>query len=317
MSRNDELYDDLSRLNNELINLQRQLAKKNVELEKARDELERRVEERTAELRAANERLREEIAERRRIEKESRTLRDELAHLNRVELVGALTAAIAHETNQPLAAILANARAALRFLDRDTPDLREVRDALEEIVADDKRAGEVIVRVRKMVKHEEAHSEPYDLSAVIAEVLQLIRGQVALHGATITEDFVPSLPMLRGDPVQIQQVMLNLLVNALEAVSDQAEDARQVTLSTRTAGDDGVVVAVADSGPGFDPAIMGSVFESFFSTKRQGMGLGLSIARDLVVAHGGRLDVESAPDQGSRFTIWLPGSVVPDAAGGE
>ena len=233
MSRNEELYDDLSRLNNELINLQRQLAKKNVELEKAHDELERRVEERTAELRAANVRLHEEIAERRRIEQESRELRDELAHLNRVELVGALTAAIAHETNQPLAAILANARAALRFLNRDTPDLGEVREALEEIVADDKRAGEVIVRVRRMVKHEEADREPYDLNDVIAEVLQLVRGQVALHGATITEDLAPSLPVLQGDPVQIQQVMLNLIRNAVDAMDQTEPDDRDITVRAR------------------------------------------------------------------------------------
>jgi C4-dicarboxylate-specific signal transduction histidine kinase len=306
MSRNDELYDDLSRLNNELVNLQRELSKKNVELEKAHNQLERRVEERTAELRAANERLREEIAERERIEEESQKLRDELARLNRVGLVGALTAAIAHETNQPLAAILANARAALRFLDRDTPDLREVREALEEIVADDKRAGEVIVSLQKMVKKEEAQKEPYDLNTVIAEVLQLIRNQVALHGATITEDLCPSLPMLQGDPVQIQQVMLNLLMNALEAVRDQAEDAREVAVATRSDGEDGVSVEVIDSGPGIDPAIMESIFESFFSTKRQGMGLGLTLSRRIVDAQGGHVEAQNLPGGGAKVSFWLP-----------
>ena len=169
MARDEELYDDLSRLNNELVNLQRELAKKNVALEAARGELERRVEERTADLRDANERLREEIEERLRIEAESQRLRAELTHANRIGILGVLAAAIAHETNQPLAAMLNNAQAALRLLQQEPPDLREVREALEEIVADDRRAATVIDRLRSMARKEEVHRAPYDLNGVVGD----------------------------------------------------------------------------------------------------------------------------------------------------
>ncbi len=306
MSRNDELYDDLSRLNNELVNLQRELAKKNVELQKAHDQLELRVEERTADLRAANERLREEIEERRLAEEESKKLRTELAHMNRVGIMGALTAAIAHETNQPLAAILSNAQAALRFLDAEPPDLREVRDALVDIVSDDKRAGSVIHRLRRMAKKEAIHREPYELNALVREVVHLIHGEIVFLKATVTEDLDPSIRMLHGDPVQIQQVILNLLMNALDAIRDQAEDARRVILTTRAVGGDGVSVSVTDSGPGVDPQNMETIFESFFTTKSHGMGLGLTLCRTIVEAQGGEMKAENIARGGAKVSFRLP-----------
>jgi C4-dicarboxylate-specific signal transduction histidine kinase len=305
MSPDENLYNELSRINNELVNLQRELAKKNAELQKARDDLERRVEERTIDLRTANERLREQIAERRRAEEESQRLRAELAHMNRVGMMGILTAAIAHETNQPLAAILSNAQAALRFLDGDPPDLVELREALEDIVADDKRAGDVIYRLRKMAKKEELRRKPYDLNTVIGDVLRLIESEVILRKASVTRDLDTGISMLHGDAVQVQQVILNLLLNALDAMQAQPEKTRRVLLSTRPV-DGGVMVGVSDSGPGIDPEIIETIFESFMTTKGHGMGLGLTLCRTIIEAQGGHVQAENLPQGGARISFWLP-----------
>jgi C4-dicarboxylate-specific signal transduction histidine kinase len=306
MSGNGELFDDLSRLNNELINLQRELAKSNVELRKARDELELRVDERTADLRAVNQRLREQIEERQRAEEESQKLRTEIAHLNRVGIMGALTAAIAHETNQPLAAILSNAQAALRFLSAEPPDLQEVREALEDIVADDKRAGAVIHRLRRMAKKQELHREPVELNALIRDVLHLVHSEIVLHKVVVTEELDPEVGTLHGDPVQIQQVILNLLMNALDAMSEQAEGARRVILTTHSEDGDGVTVSVIDSGPGVKPEILDSIFESFFTTKSHGLGLGLTLCKTIVEAQGGHMKAENLRDGGAKISFWLP-----------
>jgi C4-dicarboxylate-specific signal transduction histidine kinase len=306
MSLDEQLYDDLSRLNNELVNLQRELAKKNVELQKARDELERRVEERTTDLRTANERLREEISERLRAEQESQRLRAELAHLNRVEMIGVLTAAIAHETNQPLAAILSNAQAALRFLDGEPPDLGEVREALEDIVADDKRAGDVIHRLRKMAKKEELRREHYDLNTVVEDVINLAHSEIVLRRAVVTKDLESGIQTLHGDPIQIQQVVLNLLMNALDVMHTEPEDERRVLVSTRSEGNDRVRVSVADSGPGVKPEILKTIFDSFFTTKSHGMGLGLTLCKTIVEAQGGQMQAKNLSQRGAEISFWLP-----------
>jgi C4-dicarboxylate-specific signal transduction histidine kinase len=220
--------------------------------------------------------------------------------------MGALTAAIAHETNQPLAAILSNAQAALRFLDVEPPDLREVRGALEDIVADDKRAGSVIHRLRRMAKKEAIHREAYDLNALVREVVHLVHGEIVLLKATVTEALDPSIRMLHGDPIQIQQVVLNLLMNALDAIRDQAEDTRRVILATRAESGDKVLVSVTDSGPGVDPQNMETIFESFFTTKSQGMGLGLTLCRTIVEAQGGQMKAENTSRGGAKVSFTLP-----------
>jgi PAS domain S-box-containing protein len=247
-----------------------------------------------------------DITETKAMEAESRRLRAHLAHMDRVGTVGALTAAIAHETNQPLAAILTNAQAALRLMSTDTPDLEEVRSALEDIVADDKRAGKVIHGLRAMVKKQERQSQPYDLNGIIREVLSLIHSEIVIRKASVTTSLEPGIPMIHGDPVQIQQVIMNLLINALDAVMAKTTAARYIFVSTGTESDDGIKVNVADSGPGIDPEKIDSIFHSFFTTKAAGMGLGLTICRSIIEEHEGRLWVENRPHGGARFSFWLP-----------
>ncbi len=247
-----------------------------------------------------------DVTEMKTMEAESRRLRAQLAHLDRVGTVGALTAAIAHETNQPLAAILSNAQAALRLLSAEPPDLEEVRDALEDIIADDKRAGKVIHGLRAMVKREERQSEPYELNGVIREVLNLVHSEIVIRKVSVTTSLEPRIPTVYGDPIQIQQVILNLLMNALDAVKTQPTDARYIFVSTGTEADGGVTVNVADSGRGVAPEQIDDVFQSFFTTKAHGMGLGLTICRSIVEAHGGRMWAENRPHGGVRFSFRLP-----------
>jgi PAS domain S-box-containing protein len=247
-----------------------------------------------------------DITELKTIEAESRRLRAQLAHLDRVGTVGALTAAIAHETNQPLAAILSNAQAGLRFLGADEPDLDEVREALEDIVRDDKRAGKVIHGLRALVKKEERHREPYDLNGVIGEVLHLIHSETVIRNASVATDLDPEIPVVFGDPIQIQQVILNLLVNALDAIDAQPEDARRILVSTWSERDGGATVSVTDSGPGVEPEKIEDIFNPFYSSKTQGMGLGLAVCRSIVEAHGGRLWAENPSSGGASFSFRLP-----------
>jgi PAS domain S-box-containing protein len=247
-----------------------------------------------------------DITEMRSMEAESRRLRAQLAHLDRVGTVGALTAAIAHETNQPLAAILSNAQAALRLMNAERPDLEEVRGALEDIVADDKRASKVIHGLRAMVKKQERQVESYDLNGVVREVMNLVQSEIILRKASVTTRLEPEIPIAYGDPVQIQQVVLNLLMNALDAVRTQPPHARHIFVSTGTEARGDVTVSVADSGQGVDGDQIEDVFQSFFTTKAHGMGLGLTICRSIVEEHGGRMWAENRPQGGARFSFRLP-----------
>ena len=253
-------------------------------------------------LRASNR----DITERKQMEKRSKLLRDELAHMDPVSTVGALTSAIAHEVNQPLGAILSNVQAALRYLNHENPDLDEVREALLDASRDDKRAAEVIHRLRNMVKKEESVNEPFDINAVITEAINLVKSESALLGVTVQKDFKSGIPALNGDPIQIQQVIINLLTNAMDAMKDRPADARRIFLSTRSDRDKGATVTVIDTGPGLTTGQIETVFNPFYSTKAEGMGLGLAVCRSIIEVHGGHIGVENGPDGGAMFKFYLP-----------
>ncbi|HSP94147.1 MAG TPA: PAS domain S-box protein [Thermoanaerobaculia bacterium] len=247
-----------------------------------------------------------DITERKQAELALEQQRNELAHLSRVTMLGELSGSLAHELNQPLSAILSNAQAAQRFLASDASDLDEVRDILKDIVEQDKRAGEVIRRLRLLLTKGEVHRQPLDLSEVLLEVLKLVRGDLVNQGVAVASDLAPDLPPVSGDRVQIQQVMLNLVMNGCDAMS-ATERARR-TLLVRTARENGggVLVSVGDRGCGIPQEKLARVFDPFFTTKRQGMGLGLAVCRSIIEAHDGRLWVESEPGVGATFHFTIP-----------
>ncbi|WP_437489844.1 response regulator [Sorangium sp. So ce1014] len=284
----------------------RALSEKNDELARARASLEVEVARRTEELRAANQRLAREIELSRAAELKVQKAQDELAHLNRVSAMSELAASIAHELNQPLAAILSNAQAAQRLLARTPPDVAEARAALDDIVADDRRAAKVIERMRAMLRKGELTAVALDLGEVVREVARLVASAALLAGATLRIELAPGLPRVRGDGIQLQQVLLNLLVNALDAVSRRPPEARLVVVRARPADGGGVELSVADSGEGVLPADLERIFEPFFTSKAQGLGVGLAISRSIVEAHGGRLWAERGAGEGATFRCALP-----------
>jgi len=230
----------------------------------------------------------------------------ELAHLSRVTMLGELSGSLAHELNQPLTAILSNAQAAQRFLAHDKVDLDELRDILKDIVDEDKRAGEVIRRLRLLLKKGEVQHQPLDVNEVVLEVLKLVRSDLVNQGVTAHTELAPGLPLLHGDRVQLQQVLLNLVMNACDAMSGVVRDERQFIIRTKPADGQGVEVAVSDRGRGIPADHIERVFQPFFTTKPHGMGLGLSVCRTILTAHGGKLWAENNPDRGATFHFTLP-----------
>ncbi len=247
-----------------------------------------------------------DVTERTLVEAESRQLRTELAHLDRVSTVSVMTSALAHEINQPLAAILSNAQAGLRLLTRGHADLDEIRDVLHDIVQDDKRAGEVIRRLRTMLKRQGPQSEEFDLNQVVREVAGLLHSEVIIRKVSLAMDLAPDPLVISADPVQVQQVILNLLLNALDAVQDEPRARRKVVLSTRADAGQRVLLMVRDSGPGIPTDRLEAIFDPFYSTKKHGMGLGLAICRSITRTYGGTLVAENVPDGGAQFVLSLP-----------
>jgi signal transduction histidine kinase len=235
----------------------------------------------------------------------------EMAHLDRLAAVGELASALAHELNQPLTAILANAQAARRWLATGSPDLDEIRETLDDIVADDRRAGDVIRRIRALLKKEEMPAELLDVNEVVREVARLIENDALLQSTSVALDLAAALPKVRGDRVQIQQVLLNLLMNGLQAVADLPLHRRRLVVRTASA-DGGFEVTVRDTGEGIAEEDLRRIFEPFFTTKGEGLGIGLSISQSIVEAHGGRIWAENDPDGGGIFRVRLPAA--PDAA---
>lgn len=242
-----------------------------------------------------------------RAEASLQTVQAELAHVSRVMTLGQLTASIAHEVNQPIGSARNNARAALNFLDRSPPDLGEVREALGCIVADADRAGGIIDRIRDQIKKVPPRSDRFDLNRAIEEVIGLAQSMIAEHGVSVRTRLTRGMAPVHGDRVQLQQVVLNLLLNAVEAMSSVEAGERKLVIGTEQSEENGTLVAVRDSGPGIDPKHLELVFEAFFSTK-SGMGMGLSICRSIIAAHGGRLWATSTEPRGALFQFTLPGA---------
>jgi PAS domain S-box-containing protein len=245
-------------------------------------------------------------AEARESERRYREMQMEVAHANRVATMGQLTASIAHEVNQPIAAAVTNAQAALRWLAARPPDLEEVRQALDHIVKDAKRAGDVIGRIREIIKKAPPRKDRMDMNEAIREVIELTRGEAAKNGASVQTALGKGLPPIDGDRVQLQQVVLNLIVNAVQAMGTVAEGPRELFITTARAEPNGVLVAVKDSGPGVTPANLEQLFAPFYTTKPDGLGMGLSICRSIIEAHGGRLWVASNLPRGAIFHFTVP-----------
>jgi PAS domain S-box-containing protein len=236
---------------------------------------------------------------------------NELTHLSRVSLLGELTGSIAHELNQPLAAILSNAQAAQRFIAHDRVDINELQEILADIVAEDRRAGEVIRRLRALFQKSKVPHQPQNINEITQEVLRLVNNDLMNRGITAQTEFAPDLPLLHCDRVQIQQVLLNLVRNACDAMADVAPHGGQLTIRTNLAGDGSVRLSVTDCGTGIPPEELEHVFEPFYTTKPQGLGLGLAVCRTIMRAHGGNLWAANNQGQGTTFHFMLP------ATGGE
>jgi PAS domain S-box-containing protein len=230
----------------------------------------------------------------------------ELAHTNRVAGMGQLSASIAHEIRQPVAATVTNAQAALRWLAARPPELEEVRQALSRIVGDAARASEVAGRIHSFIQKTPLRKEAIEINGLILETIALTRGEAVKHGISVHAQFVEGLPLVQGDRVQLQQVIFNLMMNAIEAMSGVRDGPRELLISTEKAESDDVLVAVRDSGPGLSPASLGRLFEAFYTTKSSGLGMGLSICRSIVEAHGGQLWATANVPHGALFQFAVP-----------
>jgi len=247
-----------------------------------------------------------DLTDRKRATDELRELQSELAHASRLATMGQLTASIAHEVNQPLTAAHNNARAAMRFLSVDPPDMAEVKEALECVVNETYRAGDIVGRIRDQVKNAPPRREDFDLNDAIEEVLALVRGELSKSGVSVQMQLGRRLALVHGDRVQLQQVLLNLILNAIEAMLGIDQRARELLISTESYSTGGVLVAVSDSGPGIALEHREQIFESFYTTKSNGLGIGLSICRSIIDGHGGRLWAEERQPHGSVFRFTLP-----------
>jgi C4-dicarboxylate-specific signal transduction histidine kinase len=269
-------------------------------------ELEQRVFERTQELRQTNERLIAEIAERTRTETALRETQNELARAARIMTVGELTSSIAHEINQPLAAVMSNAEAALNWLRRNPPALPEARESVAAIVAAGGRAGDIIVRIRSLIKRGSPHLTTLNINEVVDGVLATARAGFKTHDVVIERRLESGLPAVLGDRIQLQQLVSNLLNNAAEAMADVFDRPRKLVVCTRRTPDNGIAIAIEDSGSGLADADATRLFQPFYSTKAEGTGMGLSICRSIAESHGGKIAAAPSSPFGTIFCVELP-----------
>jgi C4-dicarboxylate-specific signal transduction histidine kinase len=258
----------------------------------------------------------EDITERKRVSEALREVQMELAHANRLATIGQLTASIAHEVNQPIAAAVTNAHAALRWLSAQRPDLDEAKQALGRIVENGNRAAEVIGGIRALIRKAPQRKDGVAINDAILEVVALTHGETLKNGVSVRTELAQGLPLIKGDRVGLQQVMLNLIINAVEAMSGVPDGTRSLRISSESSGSDGVRVSVRDSGPGLTPAALERLFEAFYTTKPSGLGLGLSICHSIIEAHGGRLWASQNAPRGAVFQFTLPDRRTPQHDGG-
>ncbi len=275
-------------------------------LRRAHDELEIKVAERTAELKNAHNSILHQIAEQKRIEESLQGTRTELARVARITTIGELTASIAHEVNQPLAAVAANADACVAWLSRQHPDLVEARAAAERAAQGATRASEVIARIRSLITKATPEKSSIQINQIIERTVALAKAQASVNNVTIELELSPELPNVLGDSIQLQQVVVNLLMNGIDATISTTDRLRTVAIRSELQSGAQILVSVQDSGIGINPEVMNRLFEPFFTTRSNGMGMGLSISRSIIEAHGGRLWAESDGTTGSIFHFTLP-----------
>jgi len=247
-----------------------------------------------------------DVTERKQAESALHKAQVELAHITRITTMGELTASIAHEVNQPLAAVVTNGNAGLRWLAAEPPNLDEARQAIQRIVRDGNRASDVIARIRTLVKKGESVAHRLDVNNTVREIVALSQSEVDRRGASLQTNLAADLPAVIGDRVQLQQVLLNLIINALDAMSALTDRPRVVRIRTNPMEPGSVLVAVEDSGIGLDPQQAARLFDAFYTTKTQGLGMGLSISRSIVEAHGGKLWATPNEGPGATFQFMLP-----------
>src|ERR1700722_13351265 len=241
-----------------------------------------------------------------RRERRYRETQTELARVNRVETIGQLTASITHEVNQPLAAARNNLTAALNFLDRTPPDLVELREALASAVKDNDRASTVVGRIRALMQKVPTRTDSVDVNEALHWVLEITHGEALKHGVSVRTQLADGLPLIQGDRVQLQQVVLNLILNAVQAMGAVADGTREVLITTSQTEPNAVCLGVQDTGPGLSAETQPRLFEPFYTTKADGMGMGLSICRSIIEAHGGRLWATGCEPQGALFRFTIP-----------
>jgi C4-dicarboxylate-specific signal transduction histidine kinase len=247
-----------------------------------------------------------DLSERKRAADALRELQAELAHANRLATMGQLAASIAHEVNQPIGAVRNNAHAALRFLAKNPPGLAQVGEALACVVKETYRAGEILGGIRDQIKKAPHRMDVVDINEATEDVIALVRGELAKHRVSVQTQLAWGLSPVRGDRVQLQQVMLNLILNAMEAMDSADAAVRELLISTESNPTAGVLVTIGDSGPGIPPESHERIFESFYTTKAGGVGIGLSICRSIIDAHGGSLWAEADQPSGALFHFTLP-----------
>ena len=284
-----------------------------LKLRAARDELEDRVRERTRELELANQELAREARERALAEQRHRTLLEQFSHVARTTTIGEMASGLAHELNQPLGAIANYAEGCLVALDSPRPALEEIQAALEKLLATTMRAGQIIKRIRRFVTLHEIGYERFEPNRAVEEVAALLRDEARRRGITVGLELAPELPNLWGDPVQVQQVLVNLVRNAFEALAASEAVELTVVMQTRRTGSGAVEFSVSDNGEGIPRERLGKVFDAYFSTRAEGLGMGLAISRTIVEAHQGRITVQSVPGVWTSFRFTLPAAGVDDA----